>query len=340
LTTKSGPEMNIKETDDVISMDAIDIDADREDDFTGPPVTSAEVALLQQVANVLGELSLIAGERAKAAARPVTAVRSEAAAKTFAEQSELSEMLARGMRLPFDCKAKLVMNLQTWHRRNGEAARSAEERSTTAARERRQAQQEKATAIVVEIVSKAEGDLAGMDAKKPIRRWFAERDHERGLADLPVGEVVALLCRDINRVVNWQDYRDRPWAADAEALFRRMAAQAEKTGAEKTGAEKTMAEKTTAAQAAPAEPGADPVPPEATAPEPPAEAAAAAAAGPASEVPTPPQAPASAEAPATPEAPPGLRPDIGADPPERYAHLDRSRPEVRAFLAERGYRTA
>ena len=305
----------------------IDPGPDREDDFTGPPVTAAEVALLQDLATVYGELALEVAARAKAAARPVTAVRSEAAAQIFAEQVKRGELLSRTVRLTLGLKSKLVMDLQTWRRRGAEAAREAEERRTT----RRKAQQETATAIVLEIVAKTEGASAAADARQPIQRWFAERDHERQLQDRPVGEIVAMLCRDLSKIVNLQDWQGRPWAAAAEALFRRAAATSTAAPEARRGAG--------AADPPPQNAGADPLPASAAAPEPSAEPEAEPSA------PAQPFMPPEAVAAAFPDetAPPtgssGLRPGMGADPPERYAHLDRSRPEVRALLAEWGYRT-
>jgi hypothetical protein len=301
----------------VDSRIAIDPGPDREDDFTGPPVTAAEVALLQDLATVYGELALEVAARAKAAARPVTAVRSEAAAKLFAEQVKRGELLSRTVRLTLGLKSKLVMDLQTWRKRGAEAAQEAEERRTT----RRKAQQENATAIVLEIVAKTEGASAAADAKQPIQRWFAERDHERQLSDRPVGEIVAMLCRDLSKIMSPQDWQGRPWAAAAEALFRRAAQDARRG--------------TGAVDPAPEDADADPAPTQAAAPEPEGEPSA-----PAQPV-MPPEAVAAAfpDETAPPAGSSGLRPGMGADPPEQYAYLDRSRPEVRALLAEWGYRT-
>jgi hypothetical protein len=306
----------IQETSFVDATTAtIDPGQERPDDFTGPPVTAAEVALLQNLATVYGELALEAAARAKAAARPVTAVRSEAAAKLFAEETKRGELLFRTVRLALGLKASLVMDLQTWRKRGAEAARAAEERRNTTAQDRRKAQQENATAIVLEIVAKTEGAIAAIDAKQPIRRWFAERDHEHQLPDRPVGEIVAMLCRDLGKILSSQDWQGRPWAAAAEALFRHAAQGAERA---------------TAATV-------DPMPASAAAPEPPAEPDGESSA-PAQPF-MPPEAAVSPDETAPPAVPLERGPGRGADPPEQYARFDRSCPEVRVVLAERGYRT-
>ena len=128
-----------------------------------------------------------------------------------------------------------------------------------------------------------------------------------------------------------QDWQGRPWAEAAEALFRRAAAMSTVAPEARRGAE--------AVDPVPENAGVDPMPASAAAPEPPAEPGGEPS--PPAQPVMPPEAVAAAspDQTALPAVPSGLRPGRGADPPERYTHLDRSRPEVRALLAEWGYRT-
>jgi hypothetical protein len=131
-----------------------------------------------------------------------------------------------------------------------------------------------------------------------------------------------MLCRDLSKIMSPQDWQGRPWAAAAEALFRRAAQDAQP--AAKTG---------------PVDICADPMPAPTAAPEPPTEPDGEPSAPAQPFMPPEAEAAASPDKTAPPAGPPGFGPSMGADPPEQYAHLDRSRPEVRALLAEWGYRT-
>ena len=111
-----------------------DPNRDREDDFTGPPVTAAEVALLQKLFLVGADLACEAAARVKAkqaeaaamAGDPAAAKAAEAAA---AQATKTFEHMSRIARLTLGLKAKLVMDLETWRRRRAQAASGQDRKS-------------------------------------------------------------------------------------------------------------------------------------------------------------------------------------------------------------------
>jgi hypothetical protein len=270
--------MNNSSSASAADSSAHDPQPDRPDDFTGPPITAAEVELLEKLAKVCGELAFEAAGLASVATQEVraawaTGASAAAATKTLDAETKRFELFSRAARLTIGLKAKRVMELQAWRKRQAAAATTGRAPSEAAARERGRAQQEQATAIVQEIVAKNEGSAAATQARPGIARWFAERDHEPGLPDLPVGEVVARLCRDLGQVVKPQDWQGRPWAKDAENLFGRAAATPEATAAQPARSDAGQAPKS--AEAAAPDPEANPqavaTPPEAATPGPEAE---------------------------------------------------------------------
>jgi hypothetical protein len=251
------PDMSAFSTTSFADAASIDPDLDRPDDFAGPPITAAEGELLAKLVKVSGHLALEAAERVSEASQAERAVRATgasaaAASKALDQATERFELFSRAVRLTIGLKAQLVMDLQSWRKRAAAAATAGGEQRAAAARERRQAQQQQASEIVQEIVAKSDGRVAAVQVREQITRWFAEREFEKGLPDLPVGEVVARLCRDLGRVVNRQDWQGRPWAADAEALFGRAAApEAADTGQAKSPAEAAASDPDTTPRAPP-----------------------------------------------------------------------------------------
>ena len=196
----------------------IDPDRDREDDFTGPPVTASEVALLQKLALIGADVACEAREREKAK-RDRAAVEANEAASKAAEaeanqETKTFERMSRMVGMTIGLKAKLVMDLQRWRRRSAEAAAAP---AKEADRRRRADAKQKVGDILNEVVGKAHGPKAAASVAQRINRWFAARDYETRLPDLPVGELAARIARDFGYKIVWSDWRDRLWAAAAEA---------------------------------------------------------------------------------------------------------------------------
>ena len=242
--------------------------SDRPDDFTGPPITAAEAERLGKFAAVCGEFATEAAEDFRAAEHAVRAAwasgaSDRAATRALNEATKRFDLFLRAMRLTIDLKFKRVMKLEAWRKRQAAPATAAGARRAAAAQERGRTQQ--ATAIVEETVAK--GPAAASQSGQKSAGEFAEREFEKGLPNLPVDEVVALLCRDLGRMVSSQDWQGRPWAADAEAFFGREAAAEPETERETAEADSGPANPAPESPARSGE-GAAPMPADGTAPEP------------------------------------------------------------------------
>ena len=206
-----------------------------EDDFTGPPVTAAEVAILQRLAFASAELALIVFERAKVAAQPEAAQpvavepadaapsRTAPVADAFEHQIRSFDHLLRGTRLAFGQKARLVLNLQTWRRRNAEAvtdpAKPAKPAKQTA-RARGPEMDVNHPLLVAFRVIKKENPLVDCLPYFPrMRQWWEERDGDGQLSSRPLGAHIALLCHAVGVKPNWGFWQDQPWVEDAERAF-------------------------------------------------------------------------------------------------------------------------
>lgn len=203
---------------------------DRPDDFAGPPITAAEAELLGKLAKVCGELAFEAADRVQAASQAVRAAwasgaSAKAASRALDEATRRFEQFSRATRLTLALKAKRVMELQAWRKRRAAAASAGGE-------QRGPARPERTAATAQESVATSGDRTAAPQAREPGTSAVPEREYERGLPDLPVGEVVAGLCRDLGQVVIPQDWHGRPWAEDAEALFGCKAAAPEAAAAD------------------------------------------------------------------------------------------------------------
>ena len=217
------------------------------------------------------------------------------------------EQMARTVRMILGLRARLLLDLAAWEKRVADAAAALEQRLADDRKQHRAALKGKASVIVAEVVEKTFGNSAAIDSILPVSRWFDERQEFAGLFDRPIGEIVAMICRDLSRPIDWRLWRKRPWGAAA------MAAAAADT-------------------------------PAADRPERP-DAPAAAASGPAARDTTPtraePAAPPEAVAPpdakpGEPVAPPGGLSGSGTDPPpDRHTFRNRSHPATAAWLAAR-----
>ena len=71
--------------------------------------------------------------------------------------------------------------------------------------------------ILEEVVGKTQGATEAAALPRRLHRWFAERDRETRLPNLPLGELVARIARDFAYKIDWSQWRGRDWAEAAEA---------------------------------------------------------------------------------------------------------------------------
>ena len=197
-----------------------DPNRDREDDFTGPPVTAAEVALLQKLFLVGADLACEVAARVKAKLAEAAAMAGDPAAAKAAEQAahqatETFEHMSRIARLTLGLKAKLVMNLEIWRRRRAQAAAG---QAKTSENQRRNELKQQIGPILEEVVGQAHGAKAAASVAPSMNRWFAERDYETQLPNLPIGELIGRIAGAVGYVIDWSLWQDRyDWAKAAEA---------------------------------------------------------------------------------------------------------------------------
>ena len=199
---------------------AADPNRDRADDFTGPPVTAAEVALLQKLFLVGADLACEAAARAKAelaeaAAKSGDPAAAKAAQAAANEATKTFEHMSRIARLTLGLKAKLVMDLETWRRRRAQAA---DGQAKAAENQRRNEVKQTVGPILEEVVGQAHGAKAAASVAPSMNRWFAERDYETHLPNLPIGELIGRIAGAVGYVIDWSLWQDRyDWAKAAEA---------------------------------------------------------------------------------------------------------------------------
>ena len=210
----------MSERDPNLTDEAADPNRDREDDFTGPPVTAAEVALLQKLFLVGADLACEAAARVKAklaeaaaeAGNPAAAKAAEAAAT---QATKTFEHMSRIARLTLGLKAKLVMDLETWRRRRAQEAAG---QAKTSENQRRNELKQKIGPILEEVVGQAHGAKAAASVAPSMNRWFAERDYETQLPNLPIGELIGRIAGAVGYVIDWSLWQDRyDWTKAAEA---------------------------------------------------------------------------------------------------------------------------
>jgi hypothetical protein len=122
--------------------------------------------------------------------------------------------MSRMVGMTIGLKAKLVMDLERWRRRIAEAAAAP---AKDADRRRRAEVKRNVGDILNEVVGKTHGAKEAASVARRINRWFAARDHETLLPDLPLGELVARIAREFGYKIVWSDWGHRHWAAAAEA---------------------------------------------------------------------------------------------------------------------------
>ena len=132
------------------------------------------------------------------------------------EQNRL-ERMTRSVRMTLSLRARLLLDLAAWDKRVADAAATLEQHLTEKQKTRQAEVKRKAGSIVGEVVETTLGKSAAIDAIRPVGRWFNEREEFPGLFDRPIGEIVAMICRDLGHPMDWSLWQDRPWGADAVA---------------------------------------------------------------------------------------------------------------------------
>ena len=207
-----------------------------------PPCSPAQIAMLDELADIGMAYARQAAELGMArieAAKQLTETRKSAGpAKTplhdaafydalhydpTPEQRRFEQM-ARTVQRTLSLKARLLLDLAAWDKRVADAAAALERRLAEKQKTRRAEVQRKASNIVGEVIEKTHGEGAAIAAMRPVARWFDERDDFSGLFDRPIGEIVAMICRDLGRPMDWRLWQKRPWGADAMAAAQRPAA--------------------------------------------------------------------------------------------------------------------
>jgi len=293
-----------------------------------PPCGPAQIAVLDELAEIAAqfarnaaELGMLRIERAK----ELTKTRQEGMPDTplydaafydalnydpTPEQNRFDKM-ARTLRMIFGLRAKLLLDLAAWEKRVADAAAAQEQRLAEDSKQRKADLRRQVSAIVGEVVEAAHGATASIATIRPVGRWFEERLDIDRLLNRPIGEIVAEICRALDRPIDWSLWQTRPWGPDA------MAATATAPGTDKAEPAKPAGPEQGEASApapadSPQEPGPRPTPSAEQAAEPTGEPAAEPIGEiPAQETPAP-TAPANRVEPAAP-APP--IPPAGADPP-------------------------
>ena len=289
------------------------------------PCSPAQIAMLDELAELAMSYARTAAALGMArieAAQQLTAVRQSADPDTAplhdaafydplhydpTPEQERFERMARTVRMILGLRARLLLDLAAWEKRVADAAAALEQRLAEDRKTRQSSLKGKATIIVGEVVEKAFGNAAAIGSILPVSRWFDERQEFAGLFDRPIGEVVAMICRDLNHPIDWRLWQKRPWGAAAMAAAAAGAPAADRPeppDAPASAAAGSAATDTTPTRAEPA------VPPEASAP---------------------PDA-----KPGEPVAPPGGLSGTGTDPPpDRHAFRNRPHPATAAWLAAR-----
>ena len=183
------------------------------------------------------------------------------------------ERMARTVRMTLSLRARLLLDLAAWDKRVADAAAALEQHLAEKQKTRRDDVKRKAGNIVGEVVEKTFGKPAAIDAIRPVGRWFNEREEFAGLFDRPIGEIVAMICRDLGRPMDWRLWQDRPWGADAMAAAAPAADEpapdrSEPPEAPASAASGPAATDTTPTRAEPAAPPEASAPPDATPGEP------------------------------------------------------------------------
>ena len=290
------------------------------------PCSPAQIAMLDELADLAMSYARNAAELGMArveAAKQLTAARQSAGPDTAplhdaafydplhydpTPEQERFERMARTVRMILGLRARLLLDLAAWEKRVADAAAALERRLAEDRQKRRAELKGKATIIVGEVVEKALGRTAAIDSILPVSRWFDERQEFAGLFERPIGELVAMICRDLNFQVDLRLWRKRPWGAAAMAATQAADASApgrpEPPDAPASAASGTAATDTTPTRAEPA---------------------------------APPEAAVSPDAkPGEPAAPPDGLSGTGTDPPlDRSAFRSRSHPAIAAWLAAR-----
>ena len=200
--------------------------------YAAEPVTAEIIEMLDELARYGRLLCRQAAEEALAtettAAKPGEA--GAAARKIRDAAVEKFNRLSRSVRVTIGVRAKLLADHIARQKRAATAAadgaEAAADEAAEAAREAAEAERqdrryqfECVLGGFHGIVRKSYGDNEPFHILGACERWVAERDYETQLKGRPVGELIALLCRDYGVPVAWKDWEHKKWFADAMATL-------------------------------------------------------------------------------------------------------------------------
>ena len=200
--------------------------------YAAEPVTAENIETLDELARYGRKLAGQAAEEAIAReTEAATEGEAGAAARKIRDAAvERFNQLSRSVRITIGMRAKLLADHVARQKR---AAKAASDEAQAAADEAAEAAREEAEAARQErrhqfayvldgfhvIVRKSYGDNEPFHILGAVERWVAERDYETQLKGRPVGELIALLCRDYGVPVAWKDWPHEDWIAEAEATL-------------------------------------------------------------------------------------------------------------------------
>ena len=200
--------------------------------YAAEPVTAEDIETLDELTRYGRRLARQAAEEALATENTAaTPGEADAAAQKIRDAAvEKFNRLSRSVRVSIGLRAKLLADHVARQKRAAKAAsneaQAAADEAAEAAREAAEAERqdrryqfECVLGGFHDIVRRSYGDNEPFHILGACERWVAERDYETQLKGRPVGELIALLCRDYGVPVAWKDWEHKKWFADAEATL-------------------------------------------------------------------------------------------------------------------------
>lgn len=168
---------------------------------------------------MLERLSEIGMELAEAIGREALAEPGEGEVRRSAgDRGPVFARVARAVRQTVALEARLANDAQTREARLGQAERADRQAETRRARARREAE---VRDIVQTVIEAETSDCVHSSFRGALDARLDREDDDSDLADLPLGEAVARVCRDLGLDPDWSDW-DADWAGEAlEAADRR-----------------------------------------------------------------------------------------------------------------------
>ena len=200
--------------------------------YAAEPVTAEHIEILDELARYGRRIAGRAAEEALAQETAAATPGEAGAAARTARAAAIDKFnwMSRCVRLTIDLRARLLNAHNAREKRAAaaasEAARAAAEAQAAASREAEgEAERERlyqfgeALGGFHDIVRRHYGDNEPFHILGAVERWVAERDYETQVKGCSIGELIALLCRDYGVPVDWKDWQNEDWVADAEAIL-------------------------------------------------------------------------------------------------------------------------